>query len=100
MINLADSVCKAGALAAVQALGFSHFPFVPTLVPQRDLTPLLASLRFEQHHDAGYPSLPSQGFSFSFPMCFSFNPDQFSGWIQSRAPEWSTLAGLWSGGGR
>jgi len=59
MINLADSVCKAGALAAVPALGFPHLPFVPAPVPRRGLTPLLAGLRFEQHGGAGYPSLPS-----------------------------------------
>lgn len=95
MINLADSVCKAGALAATQALGFPSFPFVPTPLPQQDLTLLLANLHFEQHHDAGYPFIPSQGFSFSFPVYFSFNTDQFNGWVQSRAPEWSALAGLW-----
>lgn len=32
-------------------------------------------------------------------MCFSFNPNQFNGRVQSRAPEQSAFAGLWGRGG-
>lgn len=30
-------------------------------------------------------------------MLFAFNPDQFNGWVQSRASEWCSLAGVWDG---
>lgn len=92
MINLADSACKAGALAAAQALGFPHLPFLPTPVPQWALAMLLASLCFERHHDAGYPSLPRV--FLLLPCVFSLSPRPVQ-WLGS---ERFAAAGLWGGG--